>query len=83
MIEEIFAEGNAYRDGRLCPGDRIVAVDDDDITELNLAEATLLLSTPIPLMKLTILRNGGMLALCLSLSFSLLFTRLLLHIFPQ
>ena len=71
MIEEIFAEGNAYRDGRLCPGDRIVAVDDDDITELNLAEATLLLSTPIPLMKLTIIRNGGMLALCLSLSLSL------------
>lgn len=59
IIEEIFDEGNAYRDGRLCPGDRIIAVDDDDITGLDLAEATLLLSTPVPLIKLTVVRNGG------------------------
>ena len=59
IIEEIFLEGNAYRDGRLYPGDRIVAVDDDDITGRSLAEATLLLSTPVPLMKLMVIRDGG------------------------
>ena len=59
VIEEVFVEGNAYRDGRLCPGDRIVAIDDDDITGRSLAEATLLLSTPVPLMRLSVVRDEG------------------------
>ena len=86
VIEEIFAEGNAYRDGRLCPGDRIIAVDDDDITGRSLAEATLLLSTPVPLMKLTVVRNGGMctyLSLSLSLSLTLSLSKVVLTLYSQ
>ena len=71
VIEEVFVEGNAYRDGRLCPGDRIVAIDDDDITGRSLAEATLLLSTPVPLMRLSVVRDEGNSSLSLSLSLSL------------
>ena len=87
IIEEIFDEGNAYRDGRLCSGDRIIAVDDDDITGLDLAEATLLLSTPVPLIKLTVVRNGGeKLSLSLSLSLSCVlqnFMHTKIVLFPQ
>ena len=82
VIEEIFVEGNAYRDGRLCPGDHIIAIDDDDITGRSLAEATLLLSTPVPLMKLTVVRNGGMYTY-LSLSLSLHMSKVVSTLYSQ
>ena len=58
IIEDIFVEGNAYRDGRLSIGDRILAIDGEDFTQKTLAQASLALCAPLPLMKLTVLRES-------------------------
>lgn len=58
LIEEIFSDGNAYRDGRLSAGDRIIEIDGQDFSQKTLAQATLALSSAQPLLKLTILRES-------------------------
>ena len=57
IIDDVFPEGNACRDGRLCIGDRILEINDEDFSNRTLAEATLALSAVVPLMKLVILRE--------------------------
>jgi len=46
-----------FKDGRLCPGDRILEIDGCDVTQKTLAQATLAMSAPVPLMKLTVYRD--------------------------
>ena len=58
LIDEIFSDGNAYRDGRLSAGDRIIEVDGQDFSQKTLAQATLALSSAQPLLKLTVLRES-------------------------
>lgn len=57
IIDDIFPEGNAYRDGRLCIGDRILEINDENFTNRTLAEATLALSGVVPLIRLAVLRE--------------------------
>ena len=57
LIDEIFSDGNAYRDGRLSVGDRIIGIDGQDFTQKTLAQATLALSSTQPLLKLTVMRE--------------------------
>ena len=57
IIDDIFPEGNACRDGRLSVGDRILEINDKDFTNRTLAEATLALGGVVPLMRLTVLRE--------------------------
>ncbi len=56
-MEEIFSEGNAYRDGRLCIGDKILEIDGQDFTQKSLAQAMLALSSSTPLLRLTVYRD--------------------------
>lgn len=46
-----------FRDGRLCVGDRILEIDDNDVTQKSLAQVTLAMSAPVPLMRLTVYRE--------------------------
>ncbi len=46
-----------FRDGRLCVGDRIVEIDGSDCTQKTLAQVTLAMSAPMPLMRLTVHRE--------------------------
>ena len=57
LIDEIFPDGNAYRDGRLSVGDRIIEIDGQDFSQKTLAQATLALSAAVPLMRLTVMRQ--------------------------
>ena len=57
LIEEIFPDGNAYRDGRLSVGDRIIEIDGQDFSQKTLAQATLALSAAVPLIRLTVMRQ--------------------------
>ena len=57
LIEEIFPDGNAYRDGRLSIGDRIIEIDGQDFSQKTLAQATLALSAAVPLIRLTVMRQ--------------------------
>ena len=57
IIDDIFPDGNAHRDGRLCIGDRILEINDEDFANRTLAEATLALGGVVPLMRLTIYRE--------------------------
>ena len=57
IIDDIFPEGNAYRDARLCIGDRIIEIDDQDFTQKTLAQALLALSATTPLMSLKVIRE--------------------------
>lgn len=57
IIDDIFVEGNAHRDGRLCIGDRILEINGEDYASRTLAEAMLALGGVVPLMRLTIYRD--------------------------
>ncbi len=57
-MEEIFPEGNVYRDGRLCIGDKILEIEGQDFTQKSLAQAMLALSASTPLLRLTVYRDS-------------------------
>jgi len=57
VIDEIFPDGNAFRDGRLCIGDKILEINDEDIMTRSLAEATRALGAVVPLIRLTVYRE--------------------------
>jgi len=57
VIDEIFPEGNAFRDGRLCIGDKILEINDEDIMTRSLAEASLALGAVVPLIRITVYRD--------------------------
>ncbi len=73
IIDDIFPEGNACRDGRLSIGDRILEINNKDFANRTLAEAMLALGGVVPLMRLIVLREpleegrcGGVCCQCTS-----------------
>ena len=58
MIEQIFPEGVAAKDGRLGIGDRILEINEVDITQKTFAQACLALGGTTPLLKLVVFRQS-------------------------
>jgi len=57
-VDQIFPEGVAAKDNRLRLGDRIVEINDVDITQKTFAQACLALGGTTPLLKLVVYRQS-------------------------
>ena len=57
IVDEVFPEGNAGRDGRLCPGDQILSVNGMDCAHAALSQANLALSAPNAITTITVFRE--------------------------
>jgi len=58
VVEQIFSEGVAAKDARLRVGDRILEINEVDITQKTFAQACLALGGTTPLLKLVIFRQS-------------------------
>jgi len=58
VVEQIFPEGVAAKDARLRVGDRILEINEVDITQKTFAQACLALGGTTPLLKLVIFRQS-------------------------
>ena len=57
MIQEIFPDGAIYRDSRLKPGDQILEVNGDDLTQASHYHAHQALTNCLPVCRLTVYRE--------------------------
>lgn len=58
IVEQIFPEGVAAKDGRLRLGDWILEINEVDITHKTFAQTCLALGSTTPLLKLKVLRQS-------------------------